>query len=251
MEDKILVNPITIPFTRQLIDKVINELRPMTKFMNEPNEELISEEQTKLRKHFGTKYMPNCFGIGMMLIEDLTNKTSWTDFFPQENQVGTVTQRIFNTYELNQDVKQTHNLKCICGHPICADNSFWYHNPSSPIYLLVGQDCAVKYQLATHKDILKLRKEKRQKQKENCERIEREKLIKEQERNMELRKQKMCREKFISIMNKYRKYHTQMVMKKITNITFNKHVCITCHRKCYTISNYFMCKTCKLIFDKS
>jgi len=230
-------SPITIPYTQTLVNKVIHKLRPMTTNMHEPNEEIINEEQDKLRKYFGTKYQPDCFAIAMMIIEDLNNKTSWIDFFPQKNQFSQLTQRIYNTYESNHDVRLTHKLRCICGHLISADNSYFYHNPSvSPVYLIVGMDCAEKHQLASHDDILKLRKQKRD-------------IRKEKEKKLKLEQEK--ENKFKCLINKFKLYYTQFKKQIIKQILFTHVHCQLCNIKCSKTNKYHICLSCKLIFDKN
>ena len=236
-----LTHPIRIPYTQHLVDKVKNKLLPMTKNMYEPNEEIINEEQNKIREYFGTKNKSDCFAIGMMLIENLENKTSWTDFFPQTNKSNMLTDRIHNTYDREHDVSKTQKLQCICGQPIHADNSYFYHNSSvSPIHLIVGQDCAEKFQLATHDDILKLRKQKRDNRKA-------------EEKRIKIEHETKCKfqYKFKCLINKFILHYNHCKIKILDRMRFNYVYCQMCNNKCSNTNIYYLCLPCKIIFDKN
>lgn len=160
---------ITLVYDQALKDKV-NQMRTMTGNMEERNEDTVSEEQDKIRETLGTTKKPDCFAYFMAMIGHDGTKTSWADYNPIEYQDGENTQKIFNTYEINQYVSKTDRLKCACGQSIGRDTSLFYHNPKvSPAYLLIGMDCALKYKLVSPERAKQLRKEKREQKKQQEE----------------------------------------------------------------------------------
>jgi len=148
------------PFNDAMKSKII-ELRKLTKNMEIADAEVLSEEQDKLREHFGTKKRPTCFAMAIAMITDLTNVKDWSDLKPQNSSTHENTHRIRNVYEREHDVSG-NMLRCVCGQDIGIDTSYLYCNDSfSPVYLLVGQVCALKYKLVTLEQIKQLKKEKK------------------------------------------------------------------------------------------
>jgi hypothetical protein len=206
-------SPISVKFDDALKEKVVF-LRTLTGSMTEMNVDTISAEQDKIREHFGTKKKPDCFAIGICLIENLTNKTKWSDFtnLEQYRNFSENTNRVRNTYENQHDVSG-NRLRCICGQDIGRDTSYFYSNMSfSPVYLLIGQSCLLKHKLVNMEQLRKLRKEKK-------EYLQKKRLEKEA-REIRL------------------KYPPTVW-------------CAMCNEKCLLMNPYGICKECFVIFQNS
>jgi len=150
-------NTITLQFGWMVYH--INRLKQIANDMTIPDENIIEEQQNKLRKSFPNKFMPNCFALGVAIMEYDGTQHKWEDFNPQELQEGLITNRIHNIADRDHDVKNTKHFHCICGQDISYDNSYFYNKGF--IWMIVGKNCAEKYKLVSHVKILELRKEKR------------------------------------------------------------------------------------------
>ena len=159
-------NDITLSFDWMVYN--INKLRKLTKNMTEQDETLIEDEQNKLRKEFPNKFMPNCFALGVAIMEYDGSQKKWEDFKPQDLQVSLITKKIYNI-EDRHGVQNTEHFHCICGHDISRETSYFYNK--GPIWMIVGETCAVKFKLVTHGEILVLKKEKRENKKANEQKL--------------------------------------------------------------------------------
>jgi hypothetical protein len=203
---------VSIPFNDALKEKVAF-LRTLTGSMTEMNVDTISAEQDNIREHFGTKKKPDCFAIGICIIEDLTNKTKWSDFKNLEQySFSENTNRVRNIYENQHDVSG-NRLRCICGQDIGKDTSYLYSNmPFSNVYLLIGQVCLLKHNLASKEQLRKLQKEKKE-------------YLKKKRLEKEAREIRL-------------KYPPTVW-------------CAMCNEKCLLMNPYHFCRTCFVIFQNS
>lgn len=241
-------NVVSIPFNQDTID-IVHQMRTMTQHMGCLDEEVISEEQEKIRLFLQSKNiksMPNCFAMGIAMIEKLENKTKWSDFKPQQHQAGEITQRIFNIAERQHDVRRTEMLKCICGHPISADNSYFYCNPTvAPTHLVVGADCAKKWALITHEELAKLRKQKQElRKKRKQEEKKKEKLLREKEQLQKWQEPEKS-------IQKYKEYTSKIKFLKVMFDLRPDVWCPICGNSSRPTNPYHFCRTCFVIFQNS